>query len=223
MGKEIERKWLMNGWPDFPYTWDVQYTQSYLAFEPQEVRVSKSIPLNGADTWYKMTIKDKGGLIRKEVEIRLEEYQYYELEDAIISSANKHYREFQLPDGYSLVCGIVDNSWFYAEIEFDSEKEANAYTPCFEFKEEVTGQRYWNMAEYCKRKIEPKENPWKDSILYNPTVQEVRDVLSKYRPTDKIWFDTPKNQYNSISHLNGGYRIKFGDSSYQNTIYIKLE
>lgn len=226
MAREIERKWLMNGWLDFPYDWDVSYTQSYLSFDPQEVRISRSVPLGkncDESIWYKMTVKDKGGLNRKEVETFIEEYQYYELKEAVLASANKHYREYLLPDGYTLVCGCVDDDWFYSEIEFANEEEANAYIPCFEFKEEVTDQRYWNMAEYCRRKIQPTSNPWDDKELFTPTVQELCDALAKFKPNDKIWFDTPRSQYTPIKHLNGSYSMVIGDSSYANTIYIKLE
>ena len=64
---EIERKWLVNGWPkglrpEHIYTME----QGYLALRPTTVRIRREAE-RGGTTAYILCFKSKGGLVREDV------------------------------------------------------------------------------------------------------------------------------------------------------------
>ena len=147
---EIERKWLMIGFPEFSFTLEANYRQDYLSFDDNEVRISCNELLLG--NHYKITVKQGEGLVRPEFETYISAENYNILIKSSLGGANKLYRNYKLPSGHKLSVAFVDNKWYYAEIEFNSEEEANSYVAEFDFIEEVTGDKNYSMSEYCKNK-----------------------------------------------------------------------
>lgn len=87
------------------------------------------------------------------------------------------------------------------------------YYPC---KPDIFEQTY-KPVEQCTRNTTPTK-------LYTPTVGELLEALQQYEPTDKIWFNTPKNQYTPIERVDGGsYQMTIVDGSYANTVYIDFD
>ncbi|MDL2219732.1 hypothetical protein LJC04_05315 [Ruminococcaceae bacterium OttesenSCG-928-O06] len=159
---EIERKWLMDGFPDLPVASEVEIQQGYLAFEPVTVRVRKATLHAGEKSYttWRLTVKGQGTLARAEVEVDMDEEQYEALLGLLAApAANKLLRYYALPDGYHLECSLVDEgqptAFYYAEVEFDSIEEANAFVPPPFLGREVTEEPGHSMAAYCRRKAAP--------------------------------------------------------------------
>lgn len=138
MGVEIERKWLVKGFPD-----GVQpigrylIKQSYLIAEPDgtEVRLRECISL-WADqpqlSPYKMTIKSNGNIERNEFEIELTKEQYDKLFTQIDPNKKpieKYYAKYQVDDK-TVEISEVDGQFYYAEVEF-SEADADFFSYVF--------------------------------------------------------------------------------------------
>lgn len=132
---EIERKWLVKDWPqqDFPIFKEELMRQGYVSVEPT-VRIRQE-SLMGGDTRYILCFKNRGnGLTRKETEFPIQKDQFEEIEDIIsLPLVPKLRRTYTLPDGHHLEVNMVDQgaptAFSYAEIEFPSEEEANAFDP----------------------------------------------------------------------------------------------
>lgn len=154
MTREIERKWLCRDWPaDLPYEQDWEVEQAYLYVgDDVEVRLHKKVDRHGrTDTNYRMTTKIGNGLERIELSVYLTEKQYNEFMTEVVGvPINKHFRTFNL-NGYELGIGSIleGNNIFYAEIEFDSQEEANAFILPYDW-EEVTGDINHNMKTYWR-------------------------------------------------------------------------
>ena len=162
---EIERKWLLSSLPkrNVELLRHYQVEQFYLAITPDvEVRLRKMkpaddfVPLRPGDFGgYFLTIKGNGSIARKEVQTSISEYFYEENKNNFLNDKKlikKDFYIYKLPDGKELECSYVDDKWFYAEIEFETEEEAKAYhlelpeveieitnTPEFKMK------RYWQI------------------------------------------------------------------------------
>lgn len=153
--KEIERKWLMPMFPDLPFSKNWKIEQVYVYTDlGVEVRVSRRVNLDDPwETKYKLTLKIGNGLSRTEVEslITYKEFLKYQQAAGDLEPISKHYREFELPDGSILAASIVDGTWGYAEVEFNSEEEALAYQLPFDW-EEVTHKPEFAMKNYWRRK-----------------------------------------------------------------------
>ena len=157
MGMEIERKWMVQGWPEgYPLRKEEEMRQGYVSVRPT-VRIreekllvsgdgalaqSQAIPQDGAAQCPTKPLKDefilcfksKGRLSRKEIEFPIEEARFRELEDLIgLPLIPKLRRTYQLPDGLQLEVNHVDEGapteFWYAEVEFGSEDEARAFDP----------------------------------------------------------------------------------------------
>ena len=104
-------------------------------------------------TDYILCIKGKGRLARQEIEKELSEQEFHDLEELLpIPMIQKDYRVYRLSDGHLLECSLVDQKFAYAEVEFSSVEEANAFVmPEFLLKD-VTEDPYYSMAGYWKRK-----------------------------------------------------------------------
>ncbi len=163
---EIERKWLIDGFPNMPHGSESFQEQAYLAFEPCTVRIRKSVcegkNLCEDKTDYTLTIKGGGTLARTEVETPLSAGQYAALKAiAAAPAATKKYRRYALPGGLVLECSLVDEgepcAFYYAEVEFESEEAANAFAPPPFLGREVTFEPGQSMAAYCLAKKKAAE------------------------------------------------------------------
>ncbi len=154
---EIERKWLMEGFPPLPAETESEMEQGYLSFEPSTVRIRKTVQAGQASFW--LTIKGKGTLQRVEVETLLEQGQYEALLGLLVAPpARKRLRTYRLENGETLECSVVDEgeatAFYYAEVEFDTVEQAQKFTPPSFLGREVTEQPGFSMAAYCKSKAE---------------------------------------------------------------------
>lgn len=153
---EIERKWLVEGFPDLPMLGESEMEQGYLSHGVNTVRIRKTVQQGQTEYW--LTIKGDGGLERVEVETPLREDQYRALSGLLVCPcATKRLRTYQLDGGLVLECSLVDEgkpgSFYYAEVEFDSLEAARAFRPMVFLRQEVTGKPGYSMAEYCLSKL----------------------------------------------------------------------
>lgn len=157
---EIERKWMVNGWPEtttpLPVLKEESMRQGYITVEPT-VRIREESVAGGATT-YILCFKSKGLLTRKEIEIEISREKFLQLEDLIaLPLIPKIRRTYKLPSGLSLEVNHVDEGlpteFWYAEIEFGSEEAANTYDPASDglkayLTDDVTGQPGQSMGAY---------------------------------------------------------------------------
>lgn len=158
---EIERKWLVGGWPDakLDLRKEESMRQGYVTVEPT-VRIREEAVLGG-DTEYILCFKSRGLLTRKEIEFPIEETHFHELEDLIGHPLiPKVRRTYALPSGLALEVNHVDEgeptAFWYAEIEFPDEAAALAYDPAVDHLEdflvnEVTNTPGESMGAYWLR------------------------------------------------------------------------
>ncbi|MGD9559707.1 MAG: CYTH domain-containing protein [Oscillospiraceae bacterium] len=152
---EIERKWLMDGFPALAMRDETEMEQGYLVFEPLTVRIRKSRAHGQQTCW--LTIKGRGELSRTEVETPLSAQQYAALVPLLaLPVVKKRMRTYVLPGGEVLECSLVDEgeptAIYYAEVEFESEDAARAFVPPGWLGREVTNEHGQSMAAYCRRK-----------------------------------------------------------------------
>ena len=164
---EIERKWMVSGWPSEELGLEMLYEQSmrqgYINVRPT-VRIREEA-MTGGDTEYVLCFKSGTGLVRKEIEMDISADKFRELEDLIgLPLIPKVRRTYGLPDGNKLEVNHVDEGlpteFWYAEIEYESVEAATSWKPegaAAEYlNNEVTGQpgstmgAYWEMTR--KRK-----------------------------------------------------------------------
>ena len=156
---EIERKWDVGGFPEgLPVLFEHRMRQGYISTKPV-VRIREEAGSDGK-TEYILCVKSSGKLKRTEIEIRVTQNEFAELE-AVIGAPliEKLRRTYALPDGHRLEVSYVDadmpTAFYYAEIEFETEEEALSYVPPAEmaafFSQEVTGQKGSSMASYWRR------------------------------------------------------------------------
>lgn len=155
---EIERRWLVNGWPELEPTALVHMDQGYFSTRPA-VRVRREAEAGGPCR-YVVCFKGKGGLVREEIELPVTEGQYRSLAGMLEGPMiQKEHRRYPLPDGLTLEVNQVDpdldTGFFYAEVEFPDEASAHAWKPPAELaaylSRETTGQSGESMAGYWAR------------------------------------------------------------------------
>ena len=131
---EIERKWMVTGWPSGELGLQMLYEQSmrqgYISVRPT-VRIREEA-MSGGSTQYVLCIKSGAGLVRKEIEVNITEDKFRELEDLIgLPLIPKVRRTYALPDGLKLEVNHVDEGlpteFWYAEIEYPSAELARAW------------------------------------------------------------------------------------------------
>lgn len=156
---EIERKWLVKGFPiklepkDFLCS-----TQTYLNFEP-EVRIRTQKNLATQKTEYFLTIKGNGKMLRTEVNKTLSQYEFSSLSNLTPYKEiiEKHTITYQLPNNLLLEinCIKADSPWLYAEIEFPDVETAKKFT--FPLPEliikEITDDDSYKMKNYYQSLI----------------------------------------------------------------------
>ena len=155
---EIERRWLVNGWPELEPTALVHMDQGYFSTRPA-VRVRREAEAGGPCR-YVVCFKGKGGLVREEIELPVTAEQYQSLTEMLTGPMiQKEQRRYSLPGGLTLEVNSVDpqldTGFFYAEVEFSSEEDARAWIPtealASYLSHEVTGQPGESMAAYWER------------------------------------------------------------------------
>ncbi|OYP47873.1 adenylate cyclase [Lachnotalea glycerini] len=133
---EIERKILVNKLPSNleEYTYQT-IEQGYLSTEPV-VRIRKS------DEKYTLTYKSKGFLSREEYNMPLTKEAYYHLREKIDGNIiSKRRYLIPLDSNLTIELDIFNepfDSLVLAEIEFDTEAQAKAFTPLDWFGDDVT-------------------------------------------------------------------------------------
>lgn len=137
---EIERKFTVKELPDLSkYKYHIM-EQGYLNTDPV-VRVRKE------DEEYYLTYKGKGLLVREEYNLPLNKEAYYHLiekSDGIIIRKRRYLIPFQK---YTIELDVFDvpyENLVIAEVEFDTEEEANAFQPPEWFDEDVTTNRKYH-------------------------------------------------------------------------------
>ena len=153
---EIERKWLVAGWPP-GLAETARYTmrQGYITVRPT-VRIRSEQPA-GQEPAYVLCFKSAGGLARQEIETGVDEETFRQLEAFIGKPLiEKEQRRYALPGGLVLEANRVDagqpGEFWYAEVEFDTEAQALAWQPpqglAAYLAKEVTGQPGQSMGAY---------------------------------------------------------------------------
>lgn len=165
---EIERKWLVKG--DVPIKLELLLSQvmrqGYISTNPtvrirQENTIISNIKEVPIENNYVLCFKSHGGLSRKEIEITIKEDKFKQLEDLIgLPLISKTRITYLLSDGHKLEVNHVDeglnSEFWYAEIEFDSEKEALEFKPSNVglsdyLSNEVTNKKDQSMAAYWNK------------------------------------------------------------------------
>ena len=149
---EIERRWKIAGFPEnLPLLRQAHMRQGYIATAPV-VRIRT----DGARCV--LCFKGKGTLAREEIETDIDAETFRRLEAFIGKPlVSTDYRVYALPDGRRLEVSLVDEDlptcFFYAEVEFDTVEQAQAYVPPADIglQEEMTEDRGFSMSAYWKR------------------------------------------------------------------------
>lgn len=80
---EIERKWMVTGWPEgLPLEEEFTMRQGYISVQPT-VRIREEA-LSGGSTDYILCFKSVGGLAREEIERSIDKDLFVQLEEKII-------------------------------------------------------------------------------------------------------------------------------------------
>ena len=98
---EIERRWLVNGWPELEHAAVIHMDQGYFATHPA-VRVRREAR-QGGPCQYIVCFKGKGGLVREEIELPVTAEQYQALAGMLTGPMiQKEQRRYPLPGGLIL-------------------------------------------------------------------------------------------------------------------------
>ncbi len=155
---EIERKWLVEGWPSQLEAYQViEMAQGYLSTRPTvRIRSEKT----GEETRYRLCFKGKpsqDGLMRPEIETDIDKDLFSQLEQLIGQPlVQKEQRRYRLENGLVLEANWVDahqpTAFFYAEVEFDTSEQAKEWQIPPQLADyltqEVTGTPGQSMAAY---------------------------------------------------------------------------
>ena len=158
---EIERKWLVEGWPaGLPLVEEFAMRQGYISVRPT-VRIREEAKTGGETAWV-LCFKSAGGLAREEIERPIDEALFRDLAAKIIARPliEKVRRTYLLPDGCQLEVNHVDagqpGAFWYAEIEYPTIAAAEAWAPPSRaladyLENEVTGQPGQSMGAYWEK------------------------------------------------------------------------
>ncbi|MBQ9413240.1 MAG: adenylate cyclase [Oscillospiraceae bacterium] len=153
---EIERKWFMREPPALPEKSHTMVWQSYLSLLP-EVRIRRYRDLLRSGPYrFDLTIKSEGVIAREEIIKDLTEEEYrilLEMNDgrAPIVKDHRTYAFGKYILEYSVVDPERPEGFTYAEVEFPTLEEAEAFQAPDWFGEETTHQpgrrmrSYWRM------------------------------------------------------------------------------
>jgi adenylate cyclase len=149
---EIERKFLMDGFPTgYEVVSEQLILQAYLYTSEPEVRIHRAINKHGG-TDSKLTIKTGGDLSRLEIESIIKEKDF---DDLLVVIGKpyivKEYKRYKINNNLFLEVSCVDNQLYYAEVEFNTVEQANAFTPLECMGKEVTCDDSYKMKNYWDR------------------------------------------------------------------------
>ena len=159
---EIERKWMVNGWPEQPLPLKEEFAmrQGYISVRPT-VRIREEA-LTGGETKYILCFKSGSGLAREEIEREIDKELFTRLEEKIIGKPliPKLRRSYQLPDGMVLEVNHVDEGqpteFWYAEVEYPTVEAARSWRPeavglAAYLNDDVTDQPGQSMGAYWEQ------------------------------------------------------------------------
>lgn len=157
---EIERKWFVSGWPEHLAAHKVySMDQGYISVRPT-VRIRREEEV-GAESEYILCFKGKGRLSREEIETQIDAALFSRLETMLgCPLIHKERRDYLLSDGHRLEVNLVDEglptSFFYAEIEFETEEDARSWSPSLcaleaYLTDEVTEKQGVSMGSYWEK------------------------------------------------------------------------
>ncbi|XEC97288.1 CYTH domain-containing protein [Paenibacillus tarimensis] len=153
MPMEIERKFLLSESldsimkrPEIRFRSEHRIEQTYLAIdEQQELRVRKIKDLATYETEFTHTFKNGNGLAREEIEISISEGIYEQLmraHQAVPLTKNRIAAEWE---GRVVEIDCYDQlELTVAEVEFDSEEEANAFVPPNWLGRDISSERQYS-------------------------------------------------------------------------------
>ena len=152
---EIERKFLIHGFPDDEPVARYEMEQGYLATEPVTVRIRRET--SPQKTELVLCFKGKGLLSREEIEISLSKADYTALFNLLPAPPIRKIRQdYFLADGNRLECNHVEpgapDSFFYAEVEFPTEEAATEFMPPPWLGTEVTYNPAYTMKAFWERR-----------------------------------------------------------------------
>lgn len=168
MALEIERKFIMEGFPEnLKCLREVTIEQGYVSVEP-EVRIHTATDRNTGVTNYRLTMKGEGDLTRTEIKTSIDGDFYREAVELLgVPMIQKDYRSYELPvtmgskdetlpsSTLILEVCLVDpgtaHEFYYGEIEFESEKDAMHFTKISCLGKEVTNDPAYKMKNYWTR------------------------------------------------------------------------
>ena len=166
---EIERKWMVKGWPEGlamteDYRWTGLHQRAAHGAHPREA-------LAGGPTALVLCFKGGGTLSREEIETEIDAGLFAKLEHLIGKPLiHKERRGYLCPGGLTLEVNCVDpdlpTAFWYAEVEFASEAQALAWDPASAglgayLSDECTGKPGSSMGEYWV------ETPGPDRLFVN--------------------------------------------------------
>ena len=171
---EIERKWLVNSFPDHPCDLHAIIEQFYLTSGEIEVRArARKIVHAPQDVRlmlepFLLTVKGPGTLSRVEVETQISALDYTELKSLVTTSPIlKDFRVYRVDD-YLIEFSLVDNSYMYAEVEFNDEDEADAFVIPQLLQDvvirEITHDDAFKLKNYWRRKVALSQHIPIDSV-----------------------------------------------------------
>ena len=150
---EIERKFFLKTLPNLPVTDIYHIEQGYVSTDP-EVRI-RSTSRNSGITHHTLCIKGDGTLSREEIETGIGAEQFASLRILCGAPLIRKIHILYKLEEYILECSIVDpgepHSFIYAEIEFSSEEEANAFQRPDFLVDEITNDSSLKMKNVWKR------------------------------------------------------------------------
>lgn len=169
---EIERKWMVTGWPEgLPLLETYQMDQGYLTVRPT-VRIRREA-LEGGATALVLCFKgapSADGLSREEIETEIDAELFAKLEHLIgLPLIQKVRKVYALPDGLRLEVNQVDagqpDEFWYAEVEYATEKAARAWQPADVglggyLADECTGRPGASMGAYWEQTRLGKKTGW---------------------------------------------------------------
>ena len=150
MAKEIERKWVVDKFPDVEF--EDEKTEYFTQWYIDGVRYRKVL-FRDYSYQYIRTVKTGIGLSRDEYESEMEEDEFHEIVYASGSTGLRKIR-YKMPwMGYTIEFDeMLDYPTMYAEIEFPTEKEALDFSDYPEwFGKEVTYDTNHSMYAYFMR------------------------------------------------------------------------
>ncbi len=151
---EIERKWLIDTFPDdkgLKLLFSATMLQGYICTAPA-VRIRKTT-FDSGEVSYVLCFKGKGLLARSETELDIDEPTFLELQNLLCGPLIvKDFCAYELPCKKTLEVSCVDKGtptqFYYAEVEFDSEQEANDFIAPGFLGKEVTYSGNFSMSKY---------------------------------------------------------------------------